>query len=291
MASSEDKYSRRRLQSSYISTVISMSLVLFMLGLLGMILLHAKRLSDHVKENIGFSVILKETVKEVDIIRLQKTLDARPYVKSTEFVDKDRAAKELEEELGENFTEFLGYNPLLSSIDVHLNADFANPDSIGWIEKELARDPKVKEVFYQKSLVSLVNENVKKISMVLLGFSALLLIIAIALINNSIRLAIYSKRFLIRSMQLVGATQGFIRRPFLTKGVFNGIYSACIAIALLTGLIYMAQRELPELFELQDAVLFASLFGIVIILGMLIAWICTLLAVGKYMRIKPEKLY
>ncbi len=291
MASSEEKYSKRRLKSSYFSTVISMSLVLFMLGLLGMILLHAKKISDHVKENIGFSVILKESVKEVDIIRLQKTIDAMPYVKSTEFIDKDQAAKELQQDLGEDFIQFLGYNPLLSSIDVHLNADYANPDSISWIEKDLVKDPKIKEVFYQKSLVGLVNDNIRKISMVLLGFSILLLIISIALINNSIRLAIYSKRFLIRSMQLVGATQNFIRKPFMLKSMMHSIYSAILAIALLSVIIYMTQKELPELFELQDVKLFALLFVIVIALGILIAFICTLFAVGKYLRIKPEKLY
>ena len=290
MASSDDKYSRRRLRSSYFSTIVSIALVLFMLGLVGLIILNAKKLSDHVKENIGFSIFLKENVKEADIVKLQKSLDAAQYVKSTEYIDREQAMKIFQEEIGEDIG-FLGFNPLLASIEVRLKADFANPDSIAWIEKELMENQKIKEVHYKKNLVALVNENVRKITIVLLAFSGLLLIIAIALINNSIRLSIYSKRFLIRSMQLVGATQGFIRRPFLWKGIFHGIIGAFIAICLLIGVIYTVQKQLPELFELQDAQLFASLFAIVILMGIFISWICTFFAVLKYLRMKAEHLH
>lgn len=290
MAFVEDKYSRRRLRSSYFSTVVSVALVLFMLGLVGLVILNAKKLSDHVKENIGFSIFLRDNVKETDIIKLQKSLDAAEYVKSTEYIDREQAMKVFQEEIGEDIG-FLGFNPLLASIEVRLKADYANPDSLVWIEKELLDNQKIKEVHYKKSLVSLVNENVKKITAVLLAFSGLLLIIAIALINNSIRLAIYSKRFLIRSMQLVGATQGFIRRPFLWKGIIHGIIGSLIAIGLLIGVIYSVQKQLPEIFELQDTELFASLFGIVILLGIFISWICTFFAVLKYLRMKPEQLY
>ncbi len=290
MASSDDKYSRRRLRSSYFSTIVSIALVLFMLGLVGLIILNAKKLSDHVKENIGFSIFLKENVKEADIVKLQKSLDAAQYVKSTEYIDREQAMKIFQEEIGEDIG-FLGFNPLLASIEARLKADFANPDSIAWIEKELLENQKIKEVHYKKNLVALVNENVRKITIVLLAFSGLLLIIAIALINNSIRLSIYSKRFLIRSMQLVGATQGFIRRPFLWKGIFHGIIGAFIAICLLIGVIYTVQKQLPELFELQDAQLFASLFAIVILMGIFISWICTFFAVLKYLRMKAEHLH
>lgn len=291
MSGSNEKYSRRRAFGSYFTTIISISLVLFMLGMTGLILLNAKKLSDYVKENIGFSVILNSNVKEVDIAKLQKTLDATPFVRKTDHIDKDEAAEALKEDLGEDFVSFLGYNPLLASIDVYLRAEYANPDSIQWIEKELMQNAKVKEVYYQKNLVSVVNENVKKISMVLLAFSGLLLVIAVALINNSIRLSIYSKRFLIRSMQLVGATQGFIRRPFVWTGILHGIIGAIIAIGLLTGIIYLAESEMPQLVQLEDVDLLVSLFGIVIILGMLISWISTSLAVTKYLRIKSDRLY
>jgi len=291
MAKSEEKFQKKRLRSSYFTVIVSISLVLFMLGLQGLMLLQARKLSNYVKENIGFTVILKDEIKDVDVARLQKSLDASRYVQSTEFIDKEKAAKELKEDLGEDFVDFLGYNPLLASIDVHLDASYANPDSLKWIEADLMQNPKVKEVFYQKNLVVLVNENIRKISIVLVAFSALLLIIAIALINNSIRLAIYSRRFLIRSMQLVGATQGFIRRPFVWRGILNGVYGAIIAIGFLSAIIYYAQLEFPDLIELEDQQIFLSLFGIVLLLGILITWMSTGLAVRKYLRIKTDKLY
>lgn len=291
MSKAEDKYSKRRLKSSYITTVVSITLVLFMLGMLGLIILHAKKLSDYVKENIGFSIIMKENVKEAGIIQLQKTLDASDYVKSTEYITKEKAAEELTKDLGEDFIDFLGYNPLLPSIDLRLKAEYANIDSLDIIEKDLLANKNVKEVFYQKSLVHLINKNLRRISIIILGFSILLLIIAIALINNTIRLSVYSKRFLIKSMQLVGATQAFIRRPFILKGILHGIMGAFIAILLLVGILYFSQQEIPELINLQDADLFISIFGFVILLGIIISWISTFFAVKKYLNLKADSLY
>jgi cell division transport system permease protein len=291
MSKAEDKYSKRRLKSSYITTVVSITLVLFMLGMLGLIILHAKKLSDYVKENIGFSIIMKENVKEAGIIQLQKTLDASDYVKSTEYITKEKAAEELTKDLGEDFIDFLGYNPLLPSIDLRLKAEYANIDSLAIIEKDLLANKNVKEVFYQKSLVHLINKNLRRISIIILGFSILLLIIAIALINNTIRLSVYSKRFLIKSMQLVGATQAFIRRPFILKGILHGILGAFIAILLLVGILYFSQQEIPELVNLQDADLFISIFGFVILLGIIISWISTFFAVKKYLNLKADSLY
>ncbi len=291
MSKAEDKYSKRRLKSSYITTVVSITLVLFMLGMLGLIILHAKKLSDYVKENIGFSIIMKENVKEAGIIQLQKTLDASDYVKSTEYITKEKAAEELTKDLGEDFIDFLGYNPLLPSIDLRLKAEYANIDSLAIIEKDLLANKNVKEVFYQKSLVHLINKNLRRISIIILGFSILLLIIAIALINNTIRLSVYSKRFLIKSMQLVGATQAFIRRPFILKGILHGILGAFIAILLLVGIIYFSQQEIPELVNLQDADLFISIFGFVILLGIIISWMSTFFAVKKYLNLKADSLY
>lgn len=291
MGRKEDKYNRKRLNSSYITTIVSITLVLFMLGMLGLIVLHAKKLSDYVKENIGFSIIMKENVKEAGIIKLQKILDATEYVKSTEYITKEEAAKEFEEELGEEFTSFLGYNPLLPTIEVRFKAEYANNDSLTIIKEKILENSNVKEVFYQESLVDVVNKNVRKIGIIILGFSALLLIIAIALINNTIRLSVYSKRFLIRSMQLVGATRYFISKPFIWKGILHGVIGAFIAIVLLAGIIYFSQRELPELINLQDIDLFLSLFGIVIVLGIIISWLSNLLAVRKYIRIKTDSLY
>lgn len=291
MSKKDTKYSKRRLRSSYFTTLVSITLVLLMLGVLGLIILHAKKLSDHVKENIGVRIMMKEGIREAEIIQLQKTLDATAYVKSTEYITKEQAAQEMKTDLGEDFISFLGFNPLPSSIDLRLRADYTNVKSIDVIEKELLANPGVKEIFYQKSLVQAINKNLKRISLILLGFSGLLLLIAVALINNTIRLSVYSKRFLIRSMQLVGATQSFIRRPFIFKGVFQGIYGAFIAIILIAGLIYFSIKELPELVELQDINLFIILFSLIILCGILISWLSTYFAIRKYLHMKTDDLY
>ena len=286
-----NKFERRRLNTSYFSVVVSISLVLFMLGMVGLILLQANKLSNYVKENIGISIYIKDDVNEADIKRLQKSLDASKYVKYTDYVDKQEAATRLQEDLGEDFIDFLGYNPLSTSIDVYLKAEYANPDSVQMIEQSWLDNPKVKEVEYQKNLLSIVNENVRKISLLLSGFAILLLIIAVALINSTIRLAIYSKRFLIRSMQLVGATQSFIRKPFVNQGIVHGLYGALIALVLLAGVIYYAQSEMPEVFDMQDVETFAVLFVIVVLLGMFISWLSTTFAVNRYLKLKTDQLY
>jgi len=291
MANNEDRLSRRRLQSSTATTIISISLVLFMLGLLGLIVLHAQKLSDYVKENIGFSVIIKEEIKESGIIEFQKKLDLEPFVKSTEYITRERAAKELTDELGEDFVDFLGFNPLLASIDIRLQAAYANNDSLAMLEQKLIANPRVKEVFYHKSLVELVNQNIRRISMVLLAFTAVLMLISIALINNTIRLSVYSKRFIIRSMQLVGATQSFIRKPFLIKSLVHGLISALIAIVLLAVVLYFSRKALPELVDMQDIDMFLSLFAIVTVLGLIITGLSTLFAVRKFLRISQDRLY
>ena len=270
MGKKETNSTKRRLRSSYFTSLISISLVLFLLGLMGILVLNAKRLSEYVKENIGFSVILKENVKEVDVILLQKSLDATEYVKSTKYITKEEAAEELKKELGEDFVEFLGFNPLLASIEVHMYAEYANQDSIEVIEKEFKQYEQIKEVFYQKSLISLVNENIRKISLIILIFSGLLFLVAITLINSTIRLSVYSKRFLINTMQLVGATRGFIRRPFLYKSVGNGIIAAILAMGFLTGILYAAQKEFREIISFQDVEIIGMLFLGVLIFGILI---------------------
>ncbi len=291
MKKKESSIRKGKLRSSYITSIISISLVLFLLGLIGLLLLNAKKISDHVKENIGFSILLKENIREVDIIRLQKRLDAMPFVKSTDYITKEEAARELQEELGEDFIEFLGYNPLEASIEVRFNARFANPDSIAMIEKEILNYEEVSEVFYQKSLVHLVHNNIQKISLIILAFSGLLFLIAIALINNTIRLSVYSKRFLIKTMQLVGATKSFIRKPFLIKSATHGVYAAIIALLLLIGVIYIAQHELLEIISFQDIDILGILFLIVLILGIILNWISTFFAVNKYLKMRSDDLY
>ncbi len=291
MASKEEKYSRRRYQSSYITTIVSITLVLFMMGILGLIILHANKLSDYVKENIGIRIYMKENVKEAGIIELQKHLDASDFVKSTEYITPEEAAKELSEELGEDFLGFLGYNPLPPSIDLRLKARYANIDSLEMLERRLLANSNVKEIFYQRSLVHLINQNIRKLGFVISGFSILLLIIAIALINNTIRLSVYARRLLIKSMQLVGATRSFIARPFILQGLTQGLYSSMIAIILLGGVLYLSRQEFPQLVSLQDPLMFLSLFGIVVVLGLIISWVSTYFAVRKYLKIKGDNLY
>jgi cell division transport system permease protein len=291
MAKQEEKYNRRRLRNAYATTVMSLSLVLFMLGLLSLIILQAQRLSDYVRENIGFSIVLKEDVKEASILTLQKKLELEAFVKSAEYIPRERAAQELIEDLGEDFIDFLGYNPLLPTLEVRLRAHYANVDSLAVIEKNLLTNDDIKEVHYEKSLVHLVNENLRKVGVVLLGFSIVLLLIAIALINNTIRLSVYARRFLIRSMQLVGATQGFIRKPFVLSGIAQGIYGAFIALLLLSLVLYITRMQMPEIILLQDIRLYLSVFAFVLLSGILLSWISTYFAVRKYLKINTDSLY
>jgi cell division transport system permease protein len=257
----------------------------------GLLLLNAQRLSTHVLENLGFTIVLKDNAKEVDIIRLQKNLDAKAYVKSTDYITREEAARETSEELGEDFIEFLGYNPLPASIVVKFQAEYANADSIAAIEKELQRFGEVEELMYQESLIHLVNENVRKISLIILAFSAVMFFIAIALVNNTIRLSVYARRFLINTMQLVGATRSFIRKPFLLRSAGHGIYAAIIAIFLLAGVIYLIQQEFMEVISFKDIEILGILFLLVIVLGIVLNWISTYFAINKYLRMKSDDLY
>jgi len=222
---------------------------------------------------------------------LRKTLDASPYVRVTEYITKEEAARELQEELGEDFIGFLGYNPLSSSIEVRLKAEYANPDSIQKIENELLAHRPVKEVFYQKSLVNLVNENVQKISGIILLFSALLFFVAMVLMNNTIRLTVYSKRFIINTMSLVGATFGFIRKPFIIRSISHGLYASILSIALLSGVIYLIQSEFYELVNFGHVELLSGIFGLIVFIGITINITSTFLAVNKYLRLNSDELY
>lgn len=291
MAKQENQKLAIKVRTSYVSTIISISLVLFMLGMLGIILLNAKQISNHVKENIGFSLYLKDDLSETDISRLQQLLAAKEYTNRIEYINKGKAAEIMKKELGEDFVEFLDFNPLSGSIDVYLNSEFAEEGSAKLIETELKRLPAVRMVDYQMDLIAAVNKNVRKIGLVLFGFSVLLLIVVIALINNTIRLAIYSKRFLIKTMQLVGATGGFIRRPFVARGVLNGFISGVIAVLLLSSLMYSVKTNLPEFFELQNFNVYGIWFGLVVLLGILISWLSTSLAVRKFLRMQSGDLY
>ncbi len=293
MPSKEDRYYKKRVNSSIITSVISITLVLFTLGVLGLIVLQARSLSNYIKENIGFEIIIKQGVKEADILYFQKTLDQEPYVKTTEYITREEAAERLTDMLGEEFTDFLGDedNPLLPSIDVRFRADWANNDSLAVIEQSILANDVVKEVYYQKSLVNIINKNVRKISLILLGISLLLLLIALALINNTIRLSVYSKRFTIRSMQLIGATRRFIRRPFVVKGILQGMLSAVLAMMLISMIVAGLKKNIPELAVLIDAKMILYLFSFILVLGILFAGLSTYFAVNKYLRMRTDRLY
>lgn len=287
---SEEK-GRRKIQASSISTVISVSLVLLLLGLLGILIISAKKISDHFKENIGFHVYLNDNIKDEEVESLQHFLDASNFVRSSRYLSKDSAAAIYQKELGEDFVQFIGYNPLPASIEVQLKADFTNPDSIVWIKKQITDFSIVKEFNYQESLVNIVNKNINRIAVVMLVFIGLLLAIALALINNTIRLAIYSKRFLIKTMQLVGATGGFIRKPFLAGGILNGLLAGLIANLMLAGILYLGVKQIPDLAQVTDAMMMIYLFGIILLTGILISGFSTFFAVRKYLRVKSEDLH
>ena len=291
MTRSEVLIEKRRLRSSYFNSTVSITLLLVLLGSVGLLLLNTKRISDYVRENILFKVILKDNVREVDIFQIQKALDAKPYVKETVYIPKEKAAIELQEELGEDFIEHIGHNPLLPSIEVKFLASYANNDSISRIEADLKEFEQIKEVYYQKNLIHTMNENVRRITLGVLVFSSLLLLIAIALINTTIRLSIYSKRFLIRTMQLVGASVGYIRKPFLLRSVLQGLIGALLAITVLLGLVYFLQNVMNGIIRIDDFRILAILFGIVVLLGIFINWLSTLAAVTKYLKIDTDKLY
>ncbi|WP_276089005.1 permease-like cell division protein FtsX [Pedobacter sp. JY14-1] len=281
----------RKTKTIYISTIFSIALVLLMLGMLGLILVHAKNLSNYVKENIVLNIIVDEGAKEADVLQFQKTLNANPAVKSTQYVNKEMAARNLTNDLGEDFVNFLGYNPLLSTVDVYLKADYANNKSIDALKAGIAQNPVVKEVIYQSSLIDMVNKNINTIGLIILGFAGILLVISVALINNTIRLAIYSQRFLIKSMQLVGATKAFIRRPFVLLAALHGLIAAFIAILILLGLLYYAQREIPEIVILRNYTEFGIVLLSLVGVGIFITAISTSVAVGKYLRLKIYDLY
>jgi cell division transport system permease protein len=286
-----DKVNKGQIRNSYASVVVSISLVLFLLGLIGVLALNAKKVTNYVRENFVFTIFLKDSAKKVEVKKLQKTLELTDYVKSTEYVSKEEAAKVVKEELGEDFMNFIGYNPLKNSIDIHLKAEFVHPKHMKMIEKNLANKKFVTEVVYDKMLIEQMTKNIEEMTIWLLVFAAMFMIVAIALINSSIRLSIYSKRFTIKTMQLVGATKGFIRRPFMLKHIRLGILGAVIALSLLSAMLYYLQINFPILSDMQDVKFYAVLYVGVILVGILISWASTYFAINKYLGLRTEQLY
>ncbi|BEG62809.1 permease-like cell division protein FtsX [Coprobacter fastidiosus] len=275
-----------------LTSTISISLVLFILGIVVLMGILATRLSMYVKENMGFSIVLKENVTESQVKKLQKKLDIAPYVRATQYISKEDALKELEVELGENPKDLLGFNPLQASIEVKLRSDYAHPDSLVWIEKGLRKGTvAIDDIVYQKDLIQLVNDNIRRISFMLLGLAVVLMLISFALISNTIRLGAYSKRFIIQTMKLVGATPAFIRKPFIISNIINGIIGAFIAMALLSGCVYYLLTEFDNLYTLIDISSLFWVFVIVLLLGVVLTAISAWFAVNRYIRMDRDNLY
>lgn len=275
----------------FITSSISTTLVLLLLGLVVFFVLGAHNLSVYVKENINFSILISDDMKESDILKLQKKLDKEPFVKETEYISKKQALREQTEAMGTDPQEFLGYNPFTASIEIKLHSDYANSDSIAKIEKKIKRNTNIQEVLYQKDLIDAVNDNIRNISLMLLGLAVILTFISFALINNTIRLTIYSKRFLIHTMKLVGASWSFIRRPFLRRNFWIGVLSAVIADAVLWGAAYWLVSYEPELIRVITSEVMLLVSVAVLVFGVLITWLCALLSINKYLRMKASTLY
>lgn len=275
----------------FVTSGISTTLVLLLLGLVVFFVLGANNLSVYVKENINFSVLISDDMKESDILKLQKKLDKEPFVKETEYISKKQALREQTEAMGTDPQEFLGYNPFTASIEIKLRSEYANSDSIAKIEKSIKKNTNIREVLYQKELIDAVNDNIRNISLLLLGLAAILTLISFALINNTIRLTIYSKRFLIHTMKLVGASWNFIRRPFLLRNFWIGVLSAIVADAILWGSASWLVSYEPELIKVITSKVMLLVSAAVLLFGVLITWLCALLSINKYLKMKASTLY
>lgn len=284
-------YFRRKARRSSVTAVISITMVLFLLGLFSVLVMNAKLLSDYVKENLQVQIFINEEADPKQINDIAKQLRANPYVKKLDYVSKEDAVTILTDDLGEDFVDFLGYNPLLASFNLTVEANYANSDSLEKVKKQLLVNPVVKEVYYQAGVLDLLNKNIKTIATIVAGFSLLLLLITITLINNSIRLSLYSQRFIIKSMQLVGATTWFIKRPYLLKSLLQGTISVILAVLFLYLVIYFGDRQVPDLAGLRDKLLSVYIGLGLLVLGLVISFVSTWIAINRYLNYKIDDLY
>jgi cell division transport system permease protein len=288
----EDKKLIRKTQRhSRLSIMISMSLVLFLLGSLGILLLQANQVSNYVKENIGISLIIKPDADSTQINDILSRLSTTQYIKSVQLVSKEEAAETLKKDLGEDFISFLGHNPLYPSIDIRLKAEFADEKTVNSFISSIQAHPSIDEVQYQPSLVESINRNLKTITWILIIFSSLLILVSITLINNTIRISLYARRLLIKSMLLVGATKGFILKPFLLRSIMNGLMGGLIAIFLLAGLLYGISIKLPEISLVKDFQILGYVSGGMISMGIILSFVSTWFAVNKYLRYRTDNIY
>ena len=282
---------RRRLANAYLSSVISISLVLLLVGVASMLLVNAKSVSDYFKENMQVSVMMKQDVSEDDALKYMKKLEGETFIKSLDFISKEQGQQEMAEMLGEDFLDVFETSPIPASINVTLEAAYVSTDSLEIVKGKIASSSLVEEVVYQTSLVDALNANLSKISLILAVFIGLMLIISFVLINNTVRLNVFARRFTIHTMKLVGATRSFIRAPFLVQSVFQGLFSAFIAIIVLVGLLYFVRSEFVQLFEIFRLELLLLVIGIVIVAGVVICLLSTWLVVNKLVSLKKDELY
>ncbi|MEI3153754.1 MAG: permease-like cell division protein FtsX [Odoribacter sp.] len=282
---------KKRVTGSYLVSTLSIALVLVVVGVLVFILLNARQVSDYVKQNIGFSIIVKDNVNEAEVKKMQKILDTQPFVASSVFISKEEAARVFKRELGEDFEEVLGYNPLLPSVEIKLNPVYANNDSLVVIEKNLLGNEVVQEVSYQKSLVHMINENVRRISIILLIAGAALMLISFTLIRNTIHLAVYAQRFLIKTMQLVGAKPFFICKPFIQNGIWFGFFGSMFANLILLAAIYFLQKEVGGVIDLMNKELIIVMVGVVMVCGVVLSLLSAWMSVTRYLKKDMDELY
>ncbi|TRX38489.1 FtsX-like permease family protein [Flavobacterium sp. ZT3R18] len=291
MSSSFEKFQKRRLISSYFSVVLSVFLVLFLLGILGLFIINSKKLADDFREKIAMTVFFKNEANDTILKSFGQELKATQFAKSFVYVSKEQAAKEHTDIIGEDFVTFLGENPLQNSYDIHLKADYVIKDSIAKIESQLRKNPMVSDIVYDKQLVNLVNDNIKKVSMWILIISAFLTFIAVLLINSSLRLSIHSNRFIIKTMQMVGATKAFIRKPFVMRSIKLGMIGAGLAILALIGVLIYLETSFPDLGILDDKLLIGLVLIGVFGIGILITWLSTYFATQRFLNLRTDDLY
>ena len=291
MSSSFDNFQKRRLITSYFSVVLSVFLVLFLLGMLGLFIINSKKLSDDFREGIAMSVYFKDEAKDTTLTNFKMELKASKFTKTFSYVSKDAAAKQHTDIIGENFLEFLGVNPLQNSYDIHLRANYVVADSIAKIESKLRENTMISDIVYDKQLVNMVNDNIKKVSLWILIISALFCIIAVLLINSSMRLSIHSNRFIIKTMQMVGATKSFIRKPFIWRGVKLGMIGSGIAVFALLGVLFYIDSNFPNLGIIKDKLTIAAILLGVFVTGILITWLSTYFATQRFLNLRTDDLY
>lgn len=291
MASSFDKFQKRRLISSYFSVVLSVFLVLFLLGLLGLFIINSKRLSDNFKENIVMTVFLKNEANDSLIKAFGSELKASKFAKDFKYVSKEAAAIEHKKVFGEDFMQFLGTNPLFNSYDIHLKADYVTNPGFSKAETQLRSNAMVADVVYDKQLITLVNDNIKKISFWVLIVSGIFTIISFLLINSSLRLSIYANRFIIKTMQMVGATKAFIRKPFVKRSIILGIIGSVLAVLVLLGVLFYISANYPDLEIFKEPLLTGLVLLGVLVLGVLITWISTYFATQRFLNLRTDDLY